>query len=438
MNSEKDAYGFSGNARCCASVQFRKGGLLMEPYIVRQSILNDKQSAVGYEILYTDDEMSMNQNDDSSAANAIENFLSSMDSDKFLDGKIAFLTFTRNLLVKNIPRMFDTNKLVIQIEDSLITNPLAHSLFTKYKQAGYKIAVIDFEFAPRYFGVLDIVDYIKVNFRDYKNSSLENVVRIGNSFGKKIIAYNIDCAEAYEKARNCGCSYFQGSYVADKMPAQLRNMKYLQGNFFLLMIAVTKDEPDIDEIEQILSRDVSLTYSLLKLVNSAYFALRNRAKSVKQALVILGLGQLKQWIYLLSFRQDDGSMPDELIKVSFLRAKFASELLAYCNDMPISKSEAYLMGMFSTLGKLMQMPLEDALGQLPLSDEIKNALLKHEGRAGILYDLVLNYENADWRKMSENAAALGVPTDTISGTYCSCVENVNETWTSLMTAGDAE
>ncbi|MDD7429191.1 MAG: HDOD domain-containing protein [Oscillospiraceae bacterium] len=410
----------------------------MEPYIVRQTIVDENQAAKAYEILYADDQLSVSQSDDSSAANAIENFLSSMDTDKFLNGKTAFLTFTRNLLVKNIPKMFDTGKLVIQIEDSLITNPLAHSLFTKYKQAGYKIAVVDFEFAPRYFGVLDIVDYIKVNFRSYDNPSLENVVRIGNSFGKKMIAYNVECAEAYEKAKNCGCTYFQGSYVAEKIPATLTNMKYLQGNFFLLMIAVTKDEPDIDEIEQILSRDVSLTYSLLKLVNSAYFALRNRAKSVKQALVILGLGQLKQWIYLLSFKQDDGSMPDELIRLSFLRAKFASELLESCSDMPISKSEAYLMGMFSTLGQLMQMPLEEALNALPLSDEIKGALLRHEGRAGMLFDLVIAYENADWKKMTELAGRLEIPAETISGIYCMCVEDVNTTWNSLMTASDAE
>ncbi|MGN0692395.1 MAG: EAL and HDOD domain-containing protein, partial [Oscillospiraceae bacterium] len=400
--------------------------------------VDENQAAKAYEILYADDQLSVSQSDDSSAANAIENFLSSMDTDKFLNGKTAFLTFTRNLLVKNIPKMFDTSKLVIQIEDSLITNPLAHSLFTKYKQAGYKIAVVDFEFAPRYFGVLDIVDYIKVNFRNYDNPSLENVVRIGNSFGKKIIAYNVECAEAYEKAKNCGCTYFQGSYVAEKIPATINNMKYLQGNFFLLMIAVTKDEPDIDEIEQILSRDVSLTYSLLKLVNSAYFALRNRAKSVKQALVILGLGQLKQWIYLLSFKQDDGSMPDELIRLSFLRAKFASELLDSCHDMPISKSEAYLMGMFSTLGQLMQMPLEEALNALPLSSEIKDALLRHEGKAGLLYDLVIAYENADWKKMTDLAGELEIPAETISGIYCMCVEDVNTTWNSLMTASDAE
>lgn len=408
----------------------------MEPYIVRQTIMDKDQKAVGYEIMYADDQVEMWQADDTSAANAIENFLSSMDTGSFIGGKTAYITFTKNLLVKNIPKMFDTDKLVIQIEDTLITNPMSHSLITKFKQSGYKVAVVDFEFAPRYFGVLDIVDYIKVNFRNHEDPSLENIIRIGKSFGKSMIAYNIDCAEAYEKAVLYGCTGFQGSYVADKIPASLQKSKVMQGNFMMLMVAVNRDEPDIDEIEEIVSRDVSLTYALLKLVNSAYFALRNRAKSVKQALVILGLGQLKQWIYLLSFKADDGSMPDELIKLSFLRGSFCSELLDFADNMDISRSEAYLMGMFSTLGKLMQMPLADVLAQIPISDEVKNALISREGRAGLLFDTIISYENAEWTKMRASAEALGIPVEMISEKYCECAASVNNTWNKLMEATD--
>ena len=407
----------------------------MDSYIVRQALVNENQQSFGYEILYTDNRFKTDYTDDATAANAIENFLSSMDSEKFLDGKTAFLTFTSNLLEKGIPKMFKTNKLVIQIEDSLITNPFSQNLITKYKQNGYKIAVVDFEFAPRFFGILDIVDYIKVNF-GVNNPSIENIVKIGKSFGKKIIAYNIENQEAYDKARALNCTYYQGSFVSEKMPTTVKKVNYLQSNFFLLMVAVTKDEPDIDEIESIISRDVSLTFSLLRLVNSAYFALRNRARSVKQALVILGLGQLKQWIYLLSFKQDDGSMPDELIKISFLRATFASELLEFTTDMPISRSEAYLLGMFSTLGKLMQVPLEEALDQLPISDEIKLALLNMEGRTGLLYQLILSYEKADWKTMSSCAAKLGIPQSMIAQKYFECVENVNSIWNGLTRVSD--
>jgi EAL and modified HD-GYP domain-containing signal transduction protein len=405
----------------------------MESYIVRQAIVDGNQKAFGYEILYTDNHFSVERTDDSHAANAIENFLSSMDSERFLDGKTAFLTFTSNLLEKNIPKMFAINNLVIQVEDSLITNPLSQKLITKFKKNGYRIAVVDFEFAPRFFGILDIVDYIKVNFAN-SDDSLRNIVNIGNSFGKKVIAYNVETQEAYDLASSLGCDYFQGTFVSEKMPAAIKKVNYIQSNFFLLMVAVTKDEPDIDEIESIVSRDVSLTFSLLRLVNSAYFALRNRAKSVKQALVILGLGQLKQWIYLLSFKQDDGSMPDELIKISFLRATFASELIGYASNMPISRSEAYLMGMFSTLGKLMQIPLEEVLEQLPIGDDIKNALLSQEGRAGLLFRLILSYEKADWRTMSSSAVELGIPQAMIAQKYFECVESVNAIWNGITQA----
>ena len=223
----------------------------MDSYIVRQAIVNENQQSFGYEILYTDNSLNSDRADDLAAANAIENFLSSMDSEKFLDGKLAFLTFTHNLLEKNIPKMFTTNKLVVQIEDSLITNPMSQSYITKLKQCGYKIAVIDFEFAPRFFGILDIVDYIKVNFAS-NDPSVDNIVNIGKSFGKKIIAYNISTLEQYEHAKSLGCSYYQGSYVSEKMPSSIKTVNHIQSNFFLLMIAVTKDEPDIDEIESII------------------------------------------------------------------------------------------------------------------------------------------------------------------------------------------
>jgi EAL and modified HD-GYP domain-containing signal transduction protein len=403
----------------------------MESYIVRQAILDKKQQAVGYEVIYAETLGGDSDISDISAANTIETFLSGTATDRFFEGKTAFLTFTINLLDKSIPRMFTQNKLIIQVDDALITNPKSHKLINKYYQQGYKFAVLDFEFAPRFFSLLDIVDYIKVNFKNYQSMSLNNIISIGNSFGKKVIAYNIDCKEAYDKAVECGCTYFQGSYVSERLPTTVAKTNYLQSNFFLLMCAVTKDEPDIDEIESIVSRDVTLTFSLLRLVNSAYFALRNRARSVKQALVILGLGQLKQWIYLLSFKQEDGSMPDELLKVSFLRATFASELVGFATNMPISKSEAYLLGMFSTLGKLMQCNLADALAQLPISDEIKDALLEGAGRTGLLYKLVIAYENADWKIMQDCADELSIPQNMISQKYFECVESVNNVWDGL-------
>lgn len=404
----------------------------METYIVRQPILDEKKNVVGYEILYQQDESSLYSQKDTNVANAIEDFLLQLDNEKFLEGRTAYLTFTPNLLLKNIPKMFAPQKLVIQIEDNSIIHPLAQKVIYRYKKQGYRIAVKGFEFSPRYFGILDAVDIIKVDFSNPNDSSLANVINIGQSFNKEIIAYNVNSKESYDMVLQLGCKYMQGVAVAEQRPSKIHRMDHMQSNFFQLIVAITKDEPDVDEIALIISRDVTLAFSLIKLVNSAYFALRNRAKSVKQALIILGLGQLKQWIYLLSFKQDSDDVSEELIKTSFLRANFCSELSQFAKGLPISKSEAYLMGMFSTLGILMEVPLESALEELAISEDVKKALTTGEGLCGDLYQLVLCYEKADWIGMTKCAEQLSIPMNIITQKYFECVEYVNSIWHDLM------
>lgn len=404
----------------------------MDTYIVRQPILDSQRKVAAYEILYKEDVTSLytERTTNFGVATAIEQFLTNMDGDRFLDGKTAFFTFTPSLLMKNIPKMFPPEKMVIQIDDNTIIHPVAQKIVYRFKKQGYRIAVQGFTFAPRYLGILDVVDMIKVDFKA-QDASLENVVRVAHSFNKQVAAYNISSAEALERAQALGCDYYQGSYVAEQKTQKVHRTDHLQSNFFQLMLAVTADEPDTDEIAAIISRDVTLSFSLIKLVNSAYFARRNRVKSVQQALVILGIGQLKQWIYLLSFKQDNGGVQDELIKISFQRGKFCEALVKFAPSVNLSPSEAYMLGMFSTLGTLMEVPLEQALSELPISEDIKLALTTGEGPAGHLFNVVTCYENADWAGMNQSAETLGIPNDVIARTYFECIEAVNEIWKGL-------
>ncbi len=407
----------------------------METYIVRQPILDKKQKVVAYEILYREDESSLYSQQDVWVANAIEEFLGKMSDERFMGGSIAFLTFTPNLLMKNIPKMFPQDQLVIQIEDNSIIHPVAQKIIYRFKKKGYQIALNGFEFLPRYFGIMDAIDIVKVDF-SRNTSSLRNIINIAHSFQKKVVAFNLNTQESVELAKELGCDYFQGSFVAEQKKSKVHRFDHMQGNFFQLMVAVTRDEPDIDEITQIISRDVTLAFSLMKLVNSAYFALRNQVKSVQQALVILGIGQLKQWIYLLSFREESGGLQDELIRISFLRANFCMELAKLVENLPISPAEAYLMGMFSTLGTLMEVPLADALAELPISQEIKDALITGEGICGDLYHLVLSYERANWLELTRYAQKLRIPENQLTRVYFDCVEYVNQIWEELQSPAD--
>ena len=406
-------------------------------YIVRQPIKSTDGTIIGHEILYYGENQAFSAEvgpvSEFAAADTIYHFLT-QNSEKTLKGSLNFMTFTTMLLMKKAPRLFDKEELVIQIDDSVIIHPLSMHFVNQYAKEGYKIAVNEFQFSPRYLALLDSIDYIKVNMDTTPETAVRNIVDIARSMNKKCIINNIRTKEQYGLAVSFGADGLSGPYVAEKLATVAHSVSYLQSTFFRLMVAVTKEEPDIHEIEQIIAMDASLTYGILKMANSVYFALRQRATTIHQAIVTLGIGQLKQWIYLLSASNAEQEITpgaEEFLRRSFMRAHFCSELMNYIKDMPISKSEAYLMGMFSTLNHLIDAPMEEILEELPVAEEIRTALLTREGRCGALYELVLSYEAADWEKIGQYAEILGLPSNVLPGIYFLCADNVNVLWEQL-------
>ena len=405
-------------------------------YIVRQPIKDQANKIIGYEIQYHGENQAFGDNgknvreNDFAAADTIYNFLT-MNTDKLLRGSLNFMTFTTTLLMKKTPHLFDKGELVIQIDDSVIIHPLAMHMVQQYAKEGYQVAVNEFQFAPRYLGILDRIDYIKLNIQTTPELTLKNIIDIAHSMKKQCIAVGIDREETYQKAVKLGVDALEGPYVAEKLTTQTHSSGYLQSNFFRLMVAMTRDEPDVEEIEQIISVDATLTYGLLRMANSCYYALRHRVTSVRQAIMTMGLSELRQWVYLLSASNAENQMEEgaeEFLRMSFMRANFCSKLMNYAKDMPISKPDAYLMGMFSTLNYLIDAPLEEILKPIPLCAEAKVALLQHTGRAGMLYDLALSYEHADWEKIDRLTGELGIPTNLLTSLYFTCMEEVNRVW----------
>ncbi|MCI8400230.1 MAG: HDOD domain-containing protein [Oscillibacter sp.] len=407
-------------------------------YIVRQPIKDLEGKIIGYEILYYGENQAFSSEtpgpaSEFASADTIYSFLT-QNTSKSLKGSLNFMTFTSMLLMKKTPRLFDKDDLVIQIDDNIIIHPLSMHFLNQYAKEGYKIAVNEFQFAPRYLALLDTIDYIKLNVKTMAEAALFNTVEVAHSMNKKCIITNVETEAQYQRAVRLGVYAVEGPYVAEKLQTRVHSSAYLQSNFFRLMVAVTKDEPNVDEIEQLISMDASLSYGLLKMANSAYFALRHRATTIQQAIMTLGLGQLKQWIYLLSASnsgEQDNPGTEEFLKMSFMRANFCSELMKHAVDMPISRSEAYLMGMFSTLNYLIDAPLEEILAEVPVAEEVREALLHKTGRCGKLYELVLAYEAANWDAITTLAGELGIPNQLLTNIYFICMENVNALWEQL-------
>jgi len=409
----------------------------METHIVRQPVLDRNQKLAAYELVYYQDASTLYNSRDAHVANTIVTFFAGVDAGGFFEGKDCFLTFTPNLLMKDIPRIFDEKKLVIQVEENILINPDALAILGRYKKNGYRIAALGFDFNKRYLDLLPDIDIIKVDFSNPKSEGIGSLCTLAKSFGKKLAAFGINSPESKELALSYNCDYLQGESISEMITTKAHKLDHLQSNFFRLMAAITKEIPDFDEIAKIISMDVTLVFSLLKMVNSAYFALPNKISNVKQALTILGLGQLKQWIYLLSF-SDEGGITDQLIKLSFLRAVFCQEISQFAEDAPITRQEAYLLGMFSTLGLLLEVPIGSALKELPLSDELKSGLVGEEGFCTDLLKLCTLYEKGKWTKVDSIIKELKLHEDSVKSKYMEAVEYVNDIWSELSVPASRE
>ena len=414
----------------------------MDRCVVRQAI-KEKQTGkiIGYELVFQGGKDSMYNSSEASAADTISDFLVA-NSAKIINDGLMFVTFTPSLLLRNTPKMFGKDKVIIQIEDTVIIHPLAMPLIKKYCEAGYRFAINDFQFTPKYFSMLDHAAYVRIDMSGYvgntqKQRTVQNIIEMAKGFGRQCIATEVNSRELYDAAMELNIDYLEGNYIANTMVSKVDKVEYMQGNFFQLVIAVSKDEPDFVEVEEIISRDAGLTYALLRLVNSAYFALRTRTASIRQALITLGIGQLRHWVYMLSFDKDKNEGSEEILKISFLRAKLASELAKRAPACGISSNDAYMMGMFSTLDYMVDAPLSELLEEIPVADEIKEALLEGTGMAGTLQKLVIAYEKADWKASKSCAEALGISSEGLAQIYVDCAEEVNGIWNSLMTQIDA-
>lgn len=414
----------------------------MGKYMVRKAIqAMEDRKILGYELVFQGSSQDFYDGVESANEDSIYTFLV-QNMGKMLHEKPIFITFTPTLLFRNTPRMFKPEKLVIQIEENLIIHPLATPIINKFRGEGYRFAISNFQFNSKYFSMLEYADYIRVELTDQIRNqkkaldSLDNVVRMAHGFHKQCILANVNSKEDYELAARLKVDCAEGDYVAENCVSKVNKLDYLKGNFFQLVTEVSKDEPDMDVIEQIISRDAGLTYSLLRMVNSTYFALRKKTTSIKFALVTLGISRMREWVYMLSMSVSGDSSAEEILKMSFLRATFSQELAKRSYGLEITPSEAYMMGMFSCFVYMVDATMEEILQELPVNDAIKKALLTREGKPGQLYSLILAYEKAEWKESHKLVESLGLENIDIVQLYVDCVEKVNEIWSALVSEYD--
>jgi EAL and modified HD-GYP domain-containing signal transduction protein len=188
-----------------------------------------------------------------------------------------------------------------------------------------------------------------------------------------------------------------------------------------LLRAATAPEFDIQELASKIKHEASLTFRLLRYLNSAAFGLRSEIHSVPHALSLLGERELRKWIAVVSVGVLADGKPDELMVVPLVRGRFC-ELLAPLAGMPGHANDLFLMGLLSVMDAILDQPLESILAELPVRGEIKDALQARTGLYWQLLELAIAHERADWEKVSALVSETGMNEEQVSALYVSAVD----------------
>ncbi len=394
----------------------------MYSYVARQPILDAEQHLYAYELLFRDGKSNSYPDvcpDEATSKILAQNHLL-LGLDELTNGKLAFINFHEDALLHHFPTSLPAKEIYVEIlEDVPISTELVIAC-KKLKKLGYKLALDDHDFDPKWDVFLPFIDMIKVDILQ------TNILQI-NKFLRRLrekecneklllLAEKVETAQEFQQLKQLGFDYFQGYFFARP---EVMKQKNLSPNKLILMELIAesaKQEIDIDKVSQLIERDVSMSYKLLRFINSSAFARQQTIGSLKHALVYMGKLELKKFISLIALANLSDEKSSELVTLSIIRARFCNQLAAFRQDRE-DPPMAFLTGLFSLIDALLDLELGVAVDKLPVSPEIKMALNQGHGYLADYLALAISYEKGQWQALEAQADQLDVPVENVADFY---------------------
>jgi len=362
--------------------------------VARQPICDRLQRTFGYELLFreTDSEKCVAGNDDDATSRVVFNSIVEIGLNRIVGQSKAFIHFTRDFILSRDCTFLPGDRVVVEIRETSIPDPKFLAGMENLRMRGHRFALDDFNFQEQLMPFVPRCSYIKVDLRRVDRDRLARELPSLRAFPASLLAEKVETVEEYEFCRDLGFDYFQGYYFCKPKIASANTMPANRLTVSKLIARLQQPDVASGEVEAILGEDPALSHRLQRYINSAAIGMPRKIESIKHAVRMVGLDQIRTLssLALLSSLDDK---PRELIKTSVIRARMCQLL----GEGPSRKYGAYFTtGLFSTLEAFLDCPMEKALEHLPLSDEISNALLHQKGDNGRLLAAVSAYERGDW------------------------------------------
>lgn len=387
-------------------------------FLGRQPILNIRQEIVGYELLFrsTEKNFSEYESQDQASMSVISSAMANFGFRNVLGDKDGFINVTHDVLFSDMVELLPAKQTILELLESVELTGAVKERCSELKAKNFRIALDDHVYSPDHHDLYRFVDIVKIDLLETDPAVLQEAVAALRQFPLTLLAERIETQEQFQDCLELGFELFQGYFF--ERPVVLKRKGLEPSKMAMLrLLGYLKSETDFGTIEEVFRDHPELSYNLLKLVNSVHMGLREKIKSLRHAIMLLGLGKLRRWVQLAIFASADSrGIDNPLLEMAAVRGRLLEYLVMERYSLPRGNEQveaAFMLGILSLVDVLFETSVEGVVRELQLNDEIAAALINREGKLGALLALAETLEQTNFGEVTNLTETCGIPIATL-------------------------
>lgn len=410
--------------------------MALDSFVARQPVFDSRLKVIGYELLFRSgtDNFCRPCEIEQATARVVNNALNIHGIDTLAGEKKVFINLTRRDLLEGGFDLLPPERTVLELLETVEPDAEVMAACRQARADGYQVALDDFSLDEKYLPILEEFDIVKFDFEATTPEARRAFVEAHQNLRCTFLAEKIEHHDGYFEALNLGFGLYQGFFFSKPETMQQREIPSCKLNYLRFLEQINRPELDHAAVESIIRQDVSLSFKLLKYLNSAAFGLRSKIESIGHAIRLLGDQKLKRWASLIAVTGLADEKPTELMTITLVRAKLC-ELIGAQIAGGSEGIDFFTLGLFSAIDAMLDQPMEKVLADLNLHDLMTQTLAGETTAVSPIYNFVLAIERADFSTMLAVVQELGISEEALQESYYEAVEWADQV---LLFAGGGE
>ena len=383
-------------------------------FVARQPIFTAEMKIWGYELLFRhgDTQCAVFTDGDQATTQVIaDGFALGV---RGMENRIkALINFPRNVLLGHAPYVLPSERCVVEILETVLPEDDVMEACRELKANGYTLALDDFVGDPGFEPLCEIADIIKVDILGKTPTEVRAIVNGLKGYKVRLLAEKVENINMFNVCQRLGFEYFQGYFFSKPEIVPGRKLSASQSTKIKLLKELNESEAELSRLVEIIQTDLSISYRLLKYINSARFSLRGKIESIQRAVNMLGRQNLRQWLQVVILSDINSTdKGQELVRISVLRGRFL-QLLAASGTAPFSSDSMFVMGFFSVLDAILDQQMEQVLDEISLDPDIKATLVDPQSEHAVWVGLLNELDRGSWGGLEDKARQMGIPMELV-------------------------